>query len=61
MEVLRRRENAVMKKRRIKNEKLLSFSLGLLVSSILPSCWVVVVVAVVLIVSSFCCSGCRCG
>ncbi|MBQ3886715.1 MAG: hypothetical protein II735_01930 [Clostridia bacterium] len=39
--------------------KLLAFSMGLLTASILPPCWVVVVVAVVLIISSLCGIRCR--
>ncbi len=41
------------------NKTILAFSLGLLVSSVLPTCWVAVVVTVLLVITSFVASPCR--
>lgn len=48
-----------VRRRGMQNGRLLSFSMGLLTASLLPPCWVVVVVAVVLVISSLCGTRCR--
>ncbi|MBQ3928813.1 MAG: hypothetical protein II711_01820 [Clostridia bacterium] len=42
----------------IRNGNILAFSLGLLVSSILPQSWVIVIIAIVLAVTAVICTRC---
>ena len=49
-----------MRRKCFRGRNMLAFSLGLLVSRILPPCWLVIVIAVLLVITSFVTAWCKC-